>query len=269
MTELVGDIAIVTGGASGIGTAIATRLADLGASVAIFDLDLDRAETVAKDLQSSRGSIRAIAVQVDITDEQQVEAGFERVLDKLGDPRILMNNAGSAHLNLITEISAEEWDKTLSTNLKGTFLMTRAFARNLIGKNLGGAIVNTSSLNYSAATDGLSHYCCAKAGVSMFTQVAASEFGRHNIRVNAVAPGTTRTPLTEAIGTVTGQMGASFVERTPLGRLGVPEDIALVAGFLATTDARWVTGETIYVDGGNHIRGLHSYWDVMRNEGKV
>ena len=133
--------------------------------------------------------------------------------------------------------------------------------------NDGSGIVNVSSLNYTTATDGLAHYSAAKAGVSQFTEVVAAEVGRYGIRVNAVAPGSTRTPLTEENGLLEGKIGEEFLDRTPLGRTGEPEDVAKVVAFLLPDYGRWITGETICVDGGQYIRGLHSYWDVLDGMG--
>jgi glucose 1-dehydrogenase len=129
----------------------------------------------------------------------------------------------------------------------------------------GGAIVNTSSLNAEAATEGLAHYCAAKAAVSQLTKVAALELAPLGVRVNAVAPGITRTPMSEG-GFLGGRMGEEFLAHTPMGRFGEPEDIARAVTLLASEEAGWVTGVTLPVDGGGHLRGLFDYWNTMQEE---
>ena len=156
-----------------------------------------------------------------------------------------------------------EWRDTVDVCLTGPFLCTKAVLGYMLDAGIAGDVVNVSSLNYTAGTDGLAHYSAAKAGVSQFTEVVAAEVGRYDIRADAVAPGSIRTPLTGNNGLLDGRMGEEFRERTPLGRIGEPEDVAKVVAFLLSDYGYWVTGETIRVDGGQHIRGLHSYWDVL------
>lgn len=179
---------------------------------------------------------------------------------------ILVNNAGAAQIARTWEMPEQEWRQTIDVCLNGPFLCTKAVLPHLFESD-GGGIVNVSSLNYTAATDGLAHYSAAKAGVSQFTEVVAAEVGRYGVRVNAVASGSTRTPLTEENGLLEGKIGEEFLNRTPLGRIGEPEDIAKVVAFLLSDYGQWITGEAIYVDGGQHIRGLHSYWDVLNEMG--
>lgn len=255
--------AVVTGAAQGIGLEIASQLAANGADVLIFDLDGDAAERAAKELSGKHGR-RVEAIAGNVTSSADVDGAIERATATVGPPRLLVNCAGTATLSLIVDTDDEEWDRIVDVNLKGTFLFVRAFARELLKRQLTGAVVNIASLNATAATDGLGHYCAAKAGVSMLTKVAASELGAHGIRVNAIAPGTTHTPLTEQLGTVSGLMGEAFREHTPAGRLGQPIDIANAAVFLCSDEADWITGVTLPVDGGNHVRGLFSYWDTMQ-----
>jgi len=263
--KLMGNRAIVTGGAQGIGRGIVERLLEHGADVAILDLDEALAEQTAAELRPQHPERTVSALGADIRKKDAIEAALDE-LEPNGPVDILVNCAGTAILTPIVDIGEDEWDMVLDVNLKGTFLTTQAVAKRLLAADAPGSIVNISSLNALAGTDGLAHYSAAKAGVSMFTQVAAAEFGRHGIRVNAVAPGTTRTPLTESIGTVSGLMGDEFIARTPLGRLGVPDDLAKAVVFLCSDYAEWVTGVTLSVDGGNHIRGLHSYWDVWQTQ---
>lgn len=264
--ELVSNHAIVTGGAQGIGRGIAESFVERGASVVLADIDEETATETASELSASHDG-EAVAVQCDVTDADSVEAMVETTVERFGDIGILVNNAGAAELARTWEMPEAEWRQTVDVCLTGPFLCTKAVINHLLETGNEGAIVNVSSLNYLAATDGLPHYSAAKAGVSQFTKVVAAEAGRYGIRVNAVAPGSTRTPLTEGNGLLEGKMGEEFVDRTPLGRIGEPEDVAKVVEFLASDGAQWVTGETICVDGGQHIRGLHSYWDTLAEMG--
>jgi NAD(P)-dependent dehydrogenase (short-subunit alcohol dehydrogenase family) len=265
---LVGTSAIVTGGGQGIGHAIAQRLIDHGASVLLFDLNEDVVSEAAGQLEATAGTGRAAAHSGSVAVAADVDAAFEAATERFGRPEILVNNAGWASLALIADLSEEDWDTAFSVCAKGTFLCTRAFARNAQEAGGGGAIVNISSLNAEAATDGIAHYCAAKAAVSQFTKVAAAELAPLGVRVNAVAPGLTRTPMSEG-GFMAGRMGEEFLGRTPLGRFGEPEDIAKAVTFLASEEAGWVTGVTLAVDGGAHIRGLHNYWETMQAEPAV
>lgn len=264
--DLVSNHAIVTGGAQGIGRSIAEEFMEHGASVALADINEETARETSEELTDKYES-EALAIQCDVTDSESVERMVDQTSDQLGDIGILVNNAGAAELARTWEMSESEWRQTVDVCLNGPFLCTKAVINHMLNQDQKGTIVNISSLNYIAATDGLPHYSAAKAGVSQFTKVVAAEAGRHGIRVNAVAPGSTRTPLTENNGLLDGKMGEEFVNRTPLGRIGEPEDIAKVVAFLASDYAGWVTGETISVDGGQHIRGLHSYWDTLEEMG--
>lgn len=264
--ELVSNHAIVTGGARGIGRGIAEELMEQGASVAVADIDEEKATETSEELTESYDG-DAFAVRCDVTDAGSVEEMVERTIDRFGDVGILVNNAGAADLARTWEMPESEWRKTVDVCLNGPFLCTKAVLEHVLDASHDASIVNVSSLNYIAATDGLPHYSAAKAGVSQFTKVVAAEAGRHGVRVNAVAPGSTRTPMTEGNGLLEGRMGEEFVDRTPLGRIGEPEDIAKVVAFLSSDYAQWVTGETICVDGGQHIRGLHSYWDTLDEMG--
>lgn len=262
--KLVGDIALVTGAGRGIGRAIATELLVQGAHVVVFELNPENAEKVQVELSQLAPSRRVISVVGSVASAEDVRRAFDTVQDELGRPvQMLVNNAGMAVLSPVADMSEEDWDTVMDVNLKGTFLCSREFSRRLIDAELPGGTVNISSLNYLAATDGLGHYCAAKAAVSQFTKVCAAEWGRYQLRANAIAPGSIRTPLTVDGGLLTGPMGEEFLARTPLGRIGEPEDIARVAAFLLSNEAYWIAGVTLSVDGGQHIRGLHSYWDTM------
>ncbi|MCZ4552457.1 SDR family NAD(P)-dependent oxidoreductase [Gordonia rubripertincta] len=265
-----GETALVTGGASGIGKEIVTQLLERDIRVAVLDIDAETGDLTRRDLEAKYGADRLSWTVGTVELEKDVDLAFAAAENKFGAVQMLVNDAGTAALSLIVDTSVEQWDKIVDTCLKGTFLCSRAFAQRLIAKDLPGAIVNISSLNAVAATDGLGHYCAAKAGINQFTQVCAGEFGRYGIRANAIGPGTTRTPLGE--GFTVGQMGQEFLDRVLVGpevRHQEASDIADVALFLLSDAAQRVTGHFIPVDGGQHVRGLHSYWDVAKAQGLV
>jgi glucose 1-dehydrogenase len=257
---LVGDSAIVTGGAQGIGLGISRALIERGASVLLFDLNEDAVTEAAAGLESELGAGKAAGFAGSVTSAADWAAAFDRAAESFGPVSILANNAGWASMALIADLDEADWDQCMDVCAKGAFLGTKEFANRAEGP---GAIVNTSSLNAEAATDGLAHYCAAKAAVSQLTKVAAAELAPSGIRVNAVAPGITRTPMSEG-GFLAGRMGEEFIAHTPMGRFGEPEDIARAVAFLASDDAGWVTGVTLPVDGGGHIRGLQNYWATMQ-----
>ena len=257
---LVGDSAIVTGGAQGIGLGISRALIERGASVLLFDLNEDAVNEAAAGLESELGAGKAAGFGGSVTSADDWAAAFDRAAESFGPTSILANNAGWASMALIEDLDEDDWDQCMDVCAKGTFLGIKEFANRAEGP---GAIVNTSSLNAEAATDGLAHYCAAKAAVSQLTKVAAAELAPSGIRVNAVAPGITRTPMSEG-GFLAGRMGEEFLAHTPMGRFGEPEDVARAVAFLASDDAGWVTGVTLPVDGGGHIRGLQNYWATMQ-----
>jgi NAD(P)-dependent dehydrogenase (short-subunit alcohol dehydrogenase family) len=264
--DLSGQTALVTGAGSGIGKGIAAALLERGANV--VGLEIEPANTKTADEELAGGerlawSEGSVAVAAD------VEAAFDLAESRFGTVDHLVNNAGTASLSLVVDTSEDDWDLIVDTCLKGTFLCTRAFARRAMAAGRGGTVVNISSLNAIAATDGLGHYCAAKAGVMNFTKVCAGELGRHGIRVNAIGPGTVNTPL--GAGFTVGQIGQEFLDRTLVGppRHQEPSDIADVALFLMSPTAGRITGHFIPVDGGQHVRGLHSYWDVAEAQGIV
>jgi 3-oxoacyl-[acyl-carrier protein] reductase len=263
--KLISTSAIVTGAAQGIGLGIASRLMREGTHVLVFGQTQAKVEAAAGQLNRDLGgSARAVPFTGDVSRADDVARGLEVATRELGLPGILVNNAGTATLSPIIDMPEADFERVMDVNLKGPFLFMKAFALALIQAKRPGAVVNISSLNQTAVTDGLAHYCASKAGLANLTKVAASELGRYGIRVNAVAPGAIHTPLAEGAGLTEGSMAREFLSRTPLGKsCGTPADVAGVVSFLCSEDASWITGDTIAVDGGNHIRGLHSYWDVL------
>jgi NAD(P)-dependent dehydrogenase (short-subunit alcohol dehydrogenase family) len=238
---LEGQHAVITGGAAGIGRAIARRFVQQGATVAILDLDADAAERTADEL----GALW-FAVDVALTDD--LAEAIQRAANELGGLTTLVNNAGVGNIKPIHRYREPQWDHIVDVNLKGTWNGIRAAAP-LLKLSGGGCIVNVSSVSGITATRGEAPYSAAKAGVISLTQAAALELAPE-IRVNCVAPGFIRTALTEMV--LGDEKLASAVEAgTPLGRIGTPDEVADVVVFLCSPLARYVTGETLAVDGGS------------------
>lgn len=264
--KLISNSAIVTGAAQGIGLGIASRLMREGANVLLFGRTQAKVEAAAEQLNRAlEGRARAVPFTGDVSRADDVARALETATRELGLPGILVNNAGTATLAPLVDLPEEDFERVLDINLKGPFLFMKALARALIAARQPGSMVNISSLNQTSVTDGLAHYCASKAGLANLSKVAAAEWGRHGIRVNVVAPGAIHTPLAEGAGLTEGLMAREFLARTPLGKAhGQPADVAGVVAFLCSEDAGWMTGDTLAVDGGNHIRGLHSYWDSLQ-----
>lgn len=265
--DFTGKTAFVTGGGSGIGKATTAALLRSGANVVVLEIEQNNIDSASKELGKND---RLVWHKGSVTVARDVEAAFEVAKQKFGNVDFLVNNAGVASMSLIEDTTEEEWDRIVDTCLKGTFLCTKAYAKQATKSKKGGAIVNISSLNALAATDGMGHYCAAKAGVANLTKVMAGELGRYNIRANAIGPGLVLTPLGE--GFAVGQIGQEFLDRTLIGpepRHQKAEDIADIAMFLLSPLAQRITGHLIPVDGGSHVRGLHSYWDVAEKQGLV
>lgn len=238
-----GRVAIVTGAATGIGRAIAARLAADGAHVAInYRGSQDAAEALDEELPHS------ITVRADVSDPEQVRELVARVERELGPPAILVNNAGLEHQQPLLELELDNWHTTLGVNLTGAFMCLQACAR-VMARNGGGSIVNVSSIHEDTPFPGFSAYCAAKGGLRMLMRNAAVELAEHGIRVNNVAPGAIATPINAA--TLDDPEKVRRLKRLiPLGRVGQPEEVAEVVAFLASDRSRYVTGSTYYVDGG-------------------
>lgn len=243
--SLDGRNALVTGGASGIGFAVARRFHAEGAHVTLVDLNEDLLRQRAEELGD-----RVSARTADVTDETALAAAIDAPL------HVAVNAAGAGAFGPVTELPAEDFRRVVDLCLTGVFLATKHEARAMTDwgsprtKSGGGSIVNIASLNARQPAEGMSAYCAAKAGVEMFTKVAALELGPYGIRVNAIAPGLVDTPLTE--GFTQTPLRAEFEENAPLGRIGAPGDIADAALFLATGQSSWMTGDLLLVDGGAH-----------------
>jgi NAD(P)-dependent dehydrogenase (short-subunit alcohol dehydrogenase family) len=244
-TRLEGATALVTGAGRGIGKGIALALARAGCRVAVNEKDdLARAEQTAAEIAALEAE--AFAVTADVSVSSEVDEMFSRVLARFQRLNILVNNAGVQTWATLLELGEADWDRVVDTNLKGCFLCTQRAARHM-KDNGGGSIVNIGSGSNKLAFPRLVAYTASKGGIEMFTKVAAVELGRYGIRVNCVAPGaieTERTRLEDA------DYAATWGGITPLGRIGTPEDVAPVVVFLASDEAAFVTGQTLWVDGG-------------------
>jgi len=246
---LSGRTAIVTGGGSGIGEAIARRLAAGGDTVAIFDLDAASAEAVAADIEDDGG--KALGLRVDVTDRGAIEAGVDEVRARLGRPTILVNNAGLTLDSPFLDITAELWARSIAINLTGTFDCCQVVLPDMIEEGWG-RIVNISSSSVHSGSPGLAGYVSAKSGVVGLTKVLALEFGRHGITVNTIPPGFIDTPMLRRT------VEKGFVDldvqtaRTPVGRIGRPADVAAACAFLVGEEAGYITGQVFGVNGGRN-----------------
>ncbi|HMD92397.1 MAG TPA: 3-oxoacyl-ACP reductase FabG [Trebonia sp.] len=243
-------IAIVTGAARGIGAGTAKRLAADGMAVAVLDLnESDCAQTVA-EIEKAGG--RAIAVGADVSDADQVKAAVDRVVAELGEPTVLVNNAGVTRDNLLFKMSENDWDTVMNVHLRGAFLMTRAVQQYMVGAKWG-RIVNLSSVS-AVGNRGQVNYSAAKAGMQGLTKALAIELGKFGITANAVAPGFIVTDMTAATAA---RLGLSFedfqagaAQGIPVQRVGKPEDVAAAISFFASEGAGFVSGQVLYIAGG-------------------
>ena len=245
MGLLEGHRAVVTGGGSGIGRATCRRMAAEGAAVAVLDLDGDAAEAVAKE-------IGGLAYPVDVTDAEEVKTAVDDAADSLGGLSLLFNNAGVGGLSSLHEYDPAEWDRLVRVNLTGVFHGFRAAVPHLLAGG-GGSIVSTASISGTRPAAGEGPYSAAKAGVIALTANAALEYAP-TVRVNAVSPGMISTAMTAPLLAL-GQAPEHMVGKTPLQRVGEPEDVADVVVFLCSDLARFVTGQNIVVDGGMTLHG--------------
>jgi 3-oxoacyl-[acyl-carrier protein] reductase len=245
---LRGKVALVTGGGTGIGRAIALELAKNGADVAIGNRSsMDAARSVAAEIEAL--GCRSMVVQGDISVAADAEKFAQQVLTSLGALDIVVNNAGVTRDALVLRMTEEDWDAVLNTNLKGTFLMTRAALKPMV-KQRHGKIVNITSVMGLVGNPGQANYSASKAGIIGFTRTVAKEVGSRNIQVNAVAPGFIETAMTEELKP---DVREALVKRIPAGRLGDAEDVARLVVFLCSHNADYITGQTITVDGGMTI----------------
>jgi 3-oxoacyl-[acyl-carrier protein] reductase len=251
MGRFDGRVAIITGAARGIGAGTAKRFAEEGASVAVLDINEEQARETAAGL----GATQALGVACNVADAASVEAADARVLDELGGLHILVNNAGITRDNLLFKLTEEDWDSVLGVHLKGAFLMSKAAQKTFVDQKYG-KILNLSSIS-ALGNRGQANYSAAKAGVQGFTRTLALELGPFGVNVNAIAPGFIATEMTDDTARRLKMDVDEFrrlnAEANPVRRVGFPEDIAAAAAFLCSDEASYITGQTLYVDGGAKI----------------
>ena len=240
-------VAVVTGGAQGIGEAIARRLASEGADVAILDIQDEKAQTVADDISSGGGN--ALAVRVDIADPADVRRAVKVVEDTLGRVDVLINNAGWDRAGPFVETSEEVWDRVIAINLRGPITATRAVLDGMIERGYG-RIVNIASDAGKAGSSGESVYSACKGGIIAFTKTLARELVRNSILVNCVSPGPTDTPFLADVAAGNPKLAEALQRAIPMRRLGKPEEVASAVAFLASDEASYITGQTLSVSGG-------------------
>jgi NAD(P)-dependent dehydrogenase (short-subunit alcohol dehydrogenase family) len=242
-----GKVAIITGAARGIGRACAERFAREGAKVVVADIDQARGQETAAAIAG--GGTETLFVACDVGDSVQVSALIAASVDAFGALDVLVNSAGVLHNSDFLDVTEQDFDRVLRVNLKGPLLVGQAVARQLIDQGRGGAIVNLSSVGAVLAAPFQAAYNVSKGGVAQLTRVMALSLAPHGIRVNAIGPGTIGTDMTNDL-LEDDALRQRILSRTPLGRVGDPAEVAAVAVFLASDEASYITGQTVYCDGG-------------------
>lgn len=244
MDDLKGKIALVTGGARGIGKAVAEALADQGCDIAIADLDFDNAQSTAKSLAEK--GIKTLPVKVNVSSAKDVEAMVNQVMETFSRIDVLVNNAGITRDTLLMRMEEKDWDQVILVNLKSAYLCTRQVIR-IMMKQRSGKIINMASVVGVMGNAGQSNYSASKAGLIGFTKSIAKEVATRNIQVNAIAPGFIETEMTASLSD---DVRNSYLESIPAKRMGSPDDVAHLTAFLASAKADYITGQVIHVDGG-------------------
>jgi glucose 1-dehydrogenase len=246
--RLENKVAIVTGSSSGIGAAIALAFAAEGAAVVInYSRHPDSAQKVLDEIESAGG--KGLVVGADVSDPKEVEAMIQKAVDAFGRLDIVVNNAGMEHKMPFLETPFEVWQETIAVNLTGTWLGCQAAAKQMVAQGDPGRIINVSSVHEDLAMPTNSPYCATKGGVRMLMRTLAVELAPHEITVNNIAPGAIDTPMDAPLKQDPDKMNELLAE-IPLGRMGKPEEVANLALFLASDDSSYVTGSTLFVDGG-------------------
>jgi 3-oxoacyl-[acyl-carrier protein] reductase len=252
MGRFDGRVAVVTGAARGIGLGTATRFAEEGASVAILDLDEGSAAEAAAKLASTGPEHTHVGIGCDVSDAASAQAAVDRVVAELGGLHILVNNAGITRDNLLFKMTDDDWDLVIGVHLRGAFLMTRAAQKHFVEQKYG-KIVCLSSVS-ALGNRGQANYAAAKMGVQGFVRTLGIELGPFGVNANAVAPGFIATEMTDAtaarVGMPVEEFRAAAAASNPVRRVGYPEDIAAAIAFLCSDEASYITGQTLYVDGG-------------------
>jgi 3-oxoacyl-[acyl-carrier protein] reductase len=253
MAGVANRVALVTGGAQGIGAEVARRLAADGARVGVLDLNLDSAQEVAEQITAAGG--QAIGLGADVSKREQVQAAVDKLAGEFGGLQILVNNAGVLRDNLLFKMSDDDWTTVMEVHLRGAFLCSQIAQKHMVGAKYG-RIVSMSSTS-ALGNRGQANYSTAKAGLQGLTKTLAIELGPFGVTANAIAPGFIETAMTaataERIGTNIDQMREAVASTVPVRRGGLPADIANTVAFFAAEESGYITGQVIYVDGG---RGL-------------
>ena len=251
MSRYVDRVAVVTGSARGIGAATAKRFADEGAKVAVLDLDQESAAATASGL----GASDAVGIACDVADAASVEAAVAAVVERFGKVDVLVNNAGVTRDNLLFKMTEDDWDAVMNVHLRGSFLMSREVQKHMVAQKYG-KILNLSSVS-ALGNRGQANYSAAKMGLQGFTRTLALELGPFGINVNAIAPGFIVTDMTDdtarRVGVEPEDFRKAAADATPVRRVGMPADIAATAAFLCSDEASFITGQTLYVDGGAKV----------------
>jgi 3-oxoacyl-[acyl-carrier protein] reductase len=242
--DLKDKVALVTGGARGIGKSIAMAFARAGADIVVADVNIEEAQKTASEIEGL--GRKAMALSMDVTDFVKVEEALNKILDKFTKVDILVNNAGITKDNLLLRMAQQDWDAVLTVNLKGAFNCIKAVSRPMI-KQRSGKIVNIASIIGIIGNPGQANYSASKAGLIALTKTAAKELASRNINVNAIAPGFIQTDMTAKLPL---ELQQKMKEAIPMDRFGSADDVAAACLFLASEDSSYITGQTIVVDGG-------------------
>lgn len=246
-----GQVAFVTGGGAGIGRATSLRLASEGAAVVVTDLDLAAARSTVEEIEANGGD--GLAVAVDVRNREQIAAARDAGVERFGRITLLVNNAGLVTMESLDELTEEQWDLVVDVNLKGVWLVTQEVSKAIAAAG-GGAVVNMSTIEADVVVSSRGycqvHYNASKGGVKMLTKALAVELARHSIRVNAVAPGPIATNFVSYEGITSDEAMEFMQQRLLVPRVGQPSDIAAAISFLLSSEATWITGVQLPVDGG-------------------
>lgn len=241
-------IALITGGAQGIGYACAQAIANLGARIVLADINADGVQEAAKKLSGST-STEVVGIACDVGNPAQIDQLFDRIENEVGVASMLVNNAGIAKPAAFLETTLEQFQEVINVNLVGSFYASQRAAKSMVEQGINGSIVNMSSINAQVAIPSIPAYCASKGGVMQLTKSSALALAPHGIRVNAVGPGSINTEMLAGVNANPEAM-KMVMSRTPMQRIGEPSEIGEVVAFLVSEKASYITGETIYVDGG-------------------